>query len=150
MHLTQQTDVALRILLHLAMHPGQVVPASEISRSFQLRQEHTAKVAKRLVREGLVESRRGRFGGLVLTKAPEELRLGQLVQRLEPLTLLGCLQGESDCPIHSSCVLKGALRSATQAFVQALDSFTLADLIRNRPQLLRLLGPRPERGTAGA
>jgi Rrf2 family nitric oxide-sensitive transcriptional repressor len=148
MHLTQQTDVALRILLHLSLHPGQVIAASEISRVFKLPQEHTAKVAKLLVREGLIESRRGRFGGLVLTKTPEDLRLGQLVQKLEPLSLLECLEGASDCPIDGSCVLKGALRSATRAFVEALDAFTLADLSRNRPQLIKLLGPRSARGAA--
>jgi Rrf2 family nitric oxide-sensitive transcriptional repressor len=148
MHLTQQTDVALRILLHLALHPGQVTPASEISRSFRLPQEHTATVAKLLVREGLVESRRGRFGGLVLTKAPGDLRLGQLIRTLEPLELLGCLSQESDCPIDGVCALKGALRSATRVFVETLDTYTLADLVKNRPQLVKLLGPRKERGAA--
>lgn len=148
MHLTQQTDVALRILLYLALHPGQVVSASEISQKFQLPQEHTAKVAKMLVRDGLIASKRGRFGGLVLTVAPEEFRLGQLLRKLEPMELLGCVEHESDCPIDSNCVLKGALRMATRTFLETLDTFTLADLVKNRSQLVPLLGVRPKRGAA--
>ena len=144
MHLTQQTDVALRILLYLAMHPGQVASVSEISGRFRLPHEHTAKVAKLLVREGWIESRRGRFGGVVLTRDPAEMRLGHLIRRLEPMDLLECVSKETDCPIDASCALKGVLRAATLAMEDALDRFTLADVVRNRPQLVKLLGPKPK------
>jgi Rrf2 family nitric oxide-sensitive transcriptional repressor len=146
MHLTQQTDVALRILLYLAMHREQVVSSNEISRRFHLSQEHTAKVAKLLVKEGLVESRRGRFGGLLLASGAAEQRVGQLVQRLEPLVPLPCMEGQGSCPITGGCLLQDALHEATRAFIETLDRYTLEDLAQDRPRLLRLLA-RPRQLT---
>ena len=37
-------------------------------------------------------------------------------------------------------LLKDVLNEATQAFLQSLDQYTIADLIRNKPQLLKIIG----------
>lgn len=148
MHLTQQTDVAMRILLSLALYPEQVISVSEISRRFRLSSEHTAKVAKRLVREGLLVSKRGRLGGLMLAVNPKELRLGQLLKQLEPMELLDCMDRETDCPIEANCAFNGALRTAMHVFLNTLDTFTLADLAENRSQLIPLLTIKPKRVVA--
>jgi len=142
MHLTQQTDLSLRILLYLAMRPGEAVAVREISEMFRLPEGYAAKVAKQMVRDGLLLSKRGRLGGVMLAHEPSELRLGQLVGRLEPISLFDCLTGESDCPIAPACILKGALSKATQAFLESLDRHTLADLVKNKHQLVQLLGKK--------
>jgi len=142
MHLTQQTDLSLRILLYLAMKPGEAVAVREISETFRLPEGYAAKVAKQMVRDGLLLSKRGRLGGVMLAHEPSELRLGQLVGRLEPISVFECLTGESDCPIAPACILKGALSRATQAFLESLDRYTLADLVKNKHQLVQLLGKK--------
>ena len=58
----------------------------------------------------------------------------------EELNLLGCLDGEGYCRIQQCCVLKSALRGATNAFLATLDGFSLADLVRPRRALTGLLG----------
>jgi Rrf2 family transcriptional regulator, nitric oxide-sensitive transcriptional repressor len=58
----------------------------------------------------------------------------------EELAVLGCLQGnEGYCRIEQCCVLRSALRDATNAFLAALDRYTLADLIKPRRSLSRSL-----------
>jgi Rrf2 family transcriptional regulator, nitric oxide-sensitive transcriptional repressor len=92
------------------------------------------KVAQSLVGHGLVKGLRGRRGGLILAKAPGEIRMGQVVRMLETdVELVACLgEGAATCVFTGICRLTGALRSAMDAFIAELDRLTLADLAANR------------------
>ncbi len=58
----------------------------------------------------------------------------------DDLAVLGCLAGPGFCRIEGCCVLRGALRKATQAFLGTLDGYTLADLLAPRKKLASRLG----------
>ena len=135
MRLTLHTDLALRILIYLAMHPNEQVSVRVISSAFNVSNDHAAKAAKVLVRLGLIGAKRGRDGGLMMLQDPANLKLGQLIKKLEPLSLLDC----DPCLINSACGLSGALDNAVHAFIASLDGTSLADLISNKDQLVKLL-----------
>jgi len=61
----------------------------------------------------------------------------------EELAVMGCLAGAMFCRIEGCCVLRGALRKATLAFLETLDGYTLADLVAPRANLIRSLGISP-------
>jgi Rrf2 family nitric oxide-sensitive transcriptional repressor len=54
--------------------------------------------------------------------------------------VIGCLAGAGSCRIEGCCVLRGALRKATSAFLETLDGYTLADLLVPRERLASRLG----------
>lgn len=141
MQLTLFSDYALRTLLYLGSHPGQVVPSSQISDAFDVSSDHMAKVTKWLAQQGYVSAQRGKSGGLTLAREPASIRIGQLVSETEPhMDLLECFNRETNrCPLTPACKLKRALMEARSAFVAALDAYTLADLLSNRAQLVQLL-----------
>lgn len=144
MHLTQYTDYALRLLVYLATHPDETPSVGKVSAAFGVSEHHMAAIAKRLVVEGVLAAKRGRGGGVRLAKAPEELRLGALVRMLErSMNLVECFDRETNtCPIAGACMLEHALHDARTAFFASLDAHTLADVVVNRPRLLRLLGKK--------
>lgn len=147
MQLTLYTDYSLRVLIYLAAHPGRVAPVSEISAAHGVSTHHLAKVAKDLTGLGYVSTRRGRDGGLMLSRAPHAINVGELVHRLESHELLECFDREhSQCPLTGYCRLERALREARAAFFKVLDGYTLNDLVENAPQLVRLLGKRERAG----
>jgi len=76
--------------------------------------------------------------------------LGDSAHKLmeETLDIVGCLEREGYCCIETCCVLKSALRDATNAFLATLDHYTLEDLVRPRRALARLLEIAPN--SAGA
>jgi Rrf2 family transcriptional regulator, nitric oxide-sensitive transcriptional repressor len=81
-----------------------------------------------------------------LAKMPHEINVGEVVLRMEPdLGLVACLRESGVCTIESACVLAGALKQALAAFMQVLDSYSLADLIKKRSQLWVLLKIKPPR-----
>jgi hypothetical protein len=57
----------------------------------------------------------------------------------DQLDVVGCLGRRGYCPIQRICVLRGALRDATEAFLGVLDTYTLADLIEPQRALSSLL-----------
>lgn len=136
MRLTRYTDYALRVLLHLAVNTGRPVPISEIAGAYGISQNHLVKVVHDMVKSGLLESTRGRSGGVALARPAEEIRLGQVVLDSEPdMKLVDC----DDCAIARVCGLPLPLQEATRAFIEVLDRYTVADMVASSPGLGRAL-----------
>ncbi len=130
MRLTQYTDYALRVLIHLALKPDQLSTIREISAAYEISQNHLMKVVQRLSQLGYVDSRRGRGGGLSLKREPGRIVVGQVVRDMEPdFGLVECFRPDNACVITGACVLPRALRQAVGAFLSELDNYTLADLV---------------------
>ncbi|MFT3923132.1 MAG: Rrf2 family transcriptional regulator [Myxococcales bacterium] len=142
MQLTLYTDYAIRTLLYLGTRPDQIVPVSEISAAYGISAHHLAKVAKMLVREGLLEGKRGKEGGLRLASAPADICLGSLVRATEEHNLLECFDPKSSsCPLTGYCRVERAMHEAREAFFGVLDGYTLSDMLENTPRLVSLLSP---------
>jgi Rrf2 family nitric oxide-sensitive transcriptional repressor len=141
MRLTLHTDYALRVLMHVALKNEALATIPEIAGAFDISRGHVMKVVHQLGQAGYLETIRGKGGGLRLARAPDRINLGAVVRTMEnELGVVGCLQGpEGYCRLESGCVLRGALGEATAAFLAVLDGYTLADLVRPRRALARLL-----------
>jgi Rrf2 family transcriptional regulator, nitric oxide-sensitive transcriptional repressor len=123
MQLTQHTDYGLRLLVVLARKGEGPVALPEFAAEQKLSYHHVAKVAQALVREGFVNSRRGRSGGVELARAPEDITVGQVVRALEPgLQLVDC----GNCRLRDDCSTSSLLAEALGAFLAVLDRTTLA------------------------
>lgn len=143
MRLTVYTDYSMRVLMYIGVHPGQLCKIEEISKAYNISKNHLMKVAHELGLSGFVDAVRGRGGGLRLARAPEDIRLGDVVLSTEPdFNLVECFSGPSNqCVITPSCKLIPILAEAERAFIQTLNNYTLADLITDPQSLKRWLIP---------
>ncbi|MDF0490092.1 Rrf2 family transcriptional regulator [Sphingomonas sp. H39-1-10] len=136
MKLTLFTDYSMRVLLHLGAQPERLCSIAEVARAYGISQNHLMKVVNELARSGYVETVRGRFGGIRLGRAPEDINIGALVRHTEDgFDLVDC----GSCVIAPACGLTGVLKEALSAFLGVLDRYTLADLMTKREDLGRLL-----------
>lgn len=146
MRLTRFTDVALRVLMRLAVVESADPPTTrEVAATMRVPYTHAAKVVARLRHLGMVETRRGRGGGLTLTGAGRSASVGALVRELEGAGDAVECEGTTPCPLRGACRLRGALRDATEAFLSSLDPITVADLVASPtgPLLLGIGAGRP-------
>ena len=135
MRLTRYTDYALRVLIYLGARPDARCSIAEISRAYDISQNHLMKVVNDLVNAGYLASARGRLGGINLARPAEEINVGAVIRHTEDgFDLVDC----GECIIAPACGLTGALRQALAAFLHVLDGYTLADLI-TKPVELGLL-----------
>ncbi|MFE2155582.1 RrF2 family transcriptional regulator [Streptomyces lavendulae] len=142
MRLTRFTDLALRVLMRLAVESTELPTTREVAATMEVPYTHTAKVVARLQHLGLVEARRGRGGGLALTPAGRAASVGGLVRELEGDGDVVDCDGTVPCPLRGACVLRGALRRAQEAFFAALDPLTVDALVAapTGPLLLGISG----------
>lgn len=131
MRLTLHADYGLRVLLYLAARPGEVVSTSEIGEAYGISKNHLVRVAQSLRDAGFVSLAVGRGGGLSLAKPASEIRVGRVVQALEPdLQLVECFDRETNtCAVAPFCGLRRPLQRALEAFLEALDESTIADVV---------------------
>ena len=140
MRLTILTDYGLRFLTHAALAERGSVSVKEVSDHFQISKHHMMKVAQKLAKAGWIEPVRGRTGGFRLAKSPEAIRIGEVVVSLEPdMGLVECLREREACRITPACRLPQLMLRATRAFLEVLDSQTLADLVKQNDGLIRIL-----------
>jgi Rrf2 family transcriptional regulator, nitric oxide-sensitive transcriptional repressor len=142
MRLTLHTDLAFRTLMFLAAagEGGGDIP--QIAEAYGASEHHLRKVANHLTQIGLVQSTRGRGGGLRLGKAPREISIGGVMRRLESdFALADCLGAEPErCVIAGCCGLQKIFKEALEAWFLVLDRYTLADAMKGSRSLTRLLG----------
>ena len=140
MRLTLHTDFALRVLIQVGLNDGKLTTIKDIAQTFDISKAHLMKVVNDLSQKGYLDTVRGRGGGIRLMRAPREINIGQVVRDTESqLDVIGCLEHKGYCPIERVCVLRGALRNATEAFLAVLGAHTLADLITPQRVLSSLL-----------
>ncbi len=131
MQLTMYSDYSLRLMLHLAMNPGRLVPLSEVSRLHGVSHNHMVKVVQNLVAQDFIETFRGKSGGMRLKVDASQLRIGEIIRATEPhMDLLECFDEQRNtCPLIHHCKLKHVLYTARQSFTDTLDRYTLADML---------------------
>ena len=143
MNLKKYTDYALRVLLFTGMkHEGELASIKEISQVFDISQHHLGKIVFELNKMGLIETIRGRNGGIRLAKPAEEINVGIVVRQLEnDFVLLECFdKGINHCVISPGCTLKHVFNKALHAFFKVLEEYTIKDLIENEEELKALMG----------
>ncbi len=131
MRLTRFSDIGLRVLMYLAQADTQRAPATvaEIARQFDIPINHLVKVVAELSRSGWILATRGRKGGLSLNVDPKKLKIGAVLRELEgDAELVDC--EAQNCRLSQDCRLRGALAAGQRAFYQAMDGFTLADIVK--------------------
>lgn len=139
MQLSLHSDYALRVLMALAAGDRQL-SVDEIARRYGISRNHLAKVAQRLQAEGLVETFRGRGGGMRLARQASEIVVGDVVRRFENFdSFVSCFPGGSGCAVNGLCGLKPALAGALDAFLAHLDSFRLSDLVPDKAAFVKRL-----------
>lgn len=142
MRLTKQTNYAVRMLMYCAANDGHLSRIPEIARAYGVSELFLFKILQPLTKAGLVETVRGRNGGVRLGRAAERITLFDVIKVTEDsFAMAECFEeGVAECPLVDSCGLNAALRKALNAFFDVLAEYTIDDLVKARPQINFLLG----------
>ncbi len=145
MQLTYYTDYSLRVLMYLGVNRGRIVNVSQIADGYGISRNHLVKVVHNLARAGYVRSFRGKGGGIELARDPAKINIGEVVRHTEgPPRLVECFDAEHNrCVIANACGLAEVIAEASNNFFATLDRYTLADLLKSRTRLAKILSAPP-------
>ena len=131
MKLTAFSDYTLRVLMFLALRGERLATIPEIAAAYGISENHLMKVVHQLARSGVIESVRGKGGGIRLAQAPQAIRIGAIVRASEGAgPIVECLSEQPDsCRIAPVCRLSDILLRAIEAMYATLDEDTLAAVV---------------------
>lgn len=132
----------MRAMVSLARMYGQgPVPLTAIASDSAVPPTYLEQLIGPLRRAGLVVSTRGAHGGYQLSRPPQDVRVGEVYRVMEgPIAPMSCVSEENDddlCPMIDGCATRAVWVKVRDSIVEALDSTTLADLIRQRAPAAR-------------
>lgn len=132
--LSQKARYALRALVELARASGDQLTSGELSARADAPRKFLEAILLELSRNHLVISRRGKFGGYILARAPAEVSFAEVIRVIDgPLALSPCVSPRlgyrkcEDCEDLATCALREALLRARDATAEVLEGYSLAD-----------------------
>ena len=129
MRLSKRTEYGVRAVVQLArLWPRGFIQAKDLAREERLPNKFLEAILLALRRGGFLESKIGREGGYRLSRPPADIRIGDVIRRLEGrLSVKETVQPNDRSPgevaVH---LLNEKLTEATDA---ALDDLTLEQLL---------------------
>lgn len=144
MKVTAQEEYGLRCILQLARSQGsEPLVSRAIAEREGLSIDYVTKLLMSLRRAGLVQSVRGIKGGFVLTRKPEEITVGHVLQALGEIVqsnqshLCEHFPGQLSACIHlDACGIRPIWMILAQYISRVLDQITLADLLKDEVQVM--------------
>jgi Rrf2 family iron-responsive transcriptional regulator len=142
MRLTRQSSYAFRTLIYCAVKAPELSHVADIAKAHGISELFLFKLIKPLVEGGLIETVRGRHGGIRLGRPADEITLLDIVRLTEDgFAMAECFEGgDITCPMVDACDINSALSEALGAFFGVLDSYTIADLSDKRRSIRQRLG----------
>ena len=127
--LTKHTDYALAALGVMVEQRDESVTVADLAQRLGIPYPFLRGVFQKLSKAGLVQSFRGQGGGYRLTRKPERITVGDVMEVFQgPLEFTQCWVRDEKCPRRNRCTVRKKLKSLEQLFKQELSDCTLAEL----------------------
>jgi Rrf2 family protein len=121
-----KSDYACRAIEALALHFPEPRPLciEEIARRRRIPPNYLVQILLELKRSGLIQSRRGKTGGYVLARPPQQITLGDVLRAVQGEVIDLPSLGDPDCPEE----IKTAWRRVKTAAESTADQTTFEEI----------------------
>ncbi|MCE1228613.1 MAG: Rrf2 family transcriptional regulator [Firmicutes bacterium] len=153
--LSQATGYAVLALNCMEEPGGEPIQVATVAANMGLPAAFLAKVVNRLASHGLVTTRRGRHGGVVLARPAQLISLAEILQAVEGDDWdKGCFLGHKSCLVSDcQCPMPLPWRERIEDFKVQMAQTSLANLGCYAPQGIParpVRGKCPEKGTTAS
>ena len=145
MKLSKRGEYALRALIDFGVAQAigrPMLQVSELAAKEDLPIKFLEQILMQLKAAGYLESRRGKHGGYLLARPPENISMGQVARLIDgPLAPIACVSQTAyercTCPDEEHCGLRMLMLDVRNAISNILDRYTLADVVEITMRKLR-------------
>lgn len=122
---------ALRIMMDLASHMGEVIKLKDIASRQEISEKYMEQIVAVLNKAGYVRSIRGAQGGYQLVKEPRDYTVGMILRLTEgSLAPVECLvENALPCERRGRCATVEVYKKIYDAVNNVIDKITLEDLV---------------------
>ncbi len=140
MKVSTRGEYGMRAMVSLAREFGNgPLALSGVAHDSSVPAAYLEQLLGTLRRSGLVTSTRGAHGGYALSRAPQDILVGEIYRVLEgpvaPMECVSEVEPEEQCPLIDGCATRVVWLKVRDSIIEALDSTTLDDLLsQSRPR----------------
>jgi FeS assembly SUF system regulator len=121
----------------MAKNNERVCAAVELANVTGIALPTVSKILKALVNANVLISTRGAKGGYALAATPDKITVASIISALEgPIAVTECSISQQGCEQAAGCNISGHWNVINRAIYNALESVTLADLIKPQETLI--------------
>lgn len=130
MQLTRAADYAVRVMIYLADANSTVRSSlTELANASEVSPAFLSKVLQRLVRSGMIASRRGKKGGFELLERGRTATLLEILQALDGVPELNLCLAAHGCTRSPRCAAHPIWEEAQTRMREVLSAATLQQLV---------------------
>ncbi len=139
----KKNQYALRAIFELAKHQGRgPIKISEIAGVQSIPLRFLEVILSQLKGSGLVESKRGFYGGYFLTRSPDKISVGDVLRFMDkPASSTSCAAcvSSTNCPFCGNCAFASMWNQVNDAIFNIYDGTSIQDLLNNEKRIKREL-----------
>lgn len=134
MRITTTSRYGVRAIFDVAYHGGgQPTQIKDISRRQKISQRYLEQIFNKLLKAGLLKSRRGPRGGYMLSRDAGEISIGDIITAAQgPIVPVKCLSADEsrkkDCDIMNGCITRHVWHETQKLLIDYYNSVSVADL----------------------
>lgn len=131
MKISTRGRYGLMAMYRLSLNYGKgPISIADIAKLEGLSESYLEQLFTSLKKDKLVKSVRGASGGYVLTRAPEDIKIGEVLNALEGDMAFTCssMKDKPECRNSDACATKGILDKLQLEMEKVLNSMSLADM----------------------
>ena len=132
--LSMKAKYAIRALMVMAKNEKKMLSSKSIAQAADVPQKFLDNILQELRHHGLVDSKRGIFGGYFLAKPAAEIMVGNLIRIIDGhLAPIRCAsvtayQKCDDCVDEKACAIRKTMVQVRNAIADVLDNKSIKDL----------------------
>ena len=135
----KKNQYALRAIFELAKHQGQgPKKISKIAEVQSIPLRFLEVILSQLKGSGLVDSKRGFYGGYYLTRSPDNISVGDVLRFMDkPSSSAHCSAciSKGNCPFSGNCAFASMWNQVNDAIFEIYDGTSIQDLLNNEKRI---------------
>ncbi len=134
MMVTKGSDYALLLLADMASRPSsELYSIRAMAERNHLPERFTANVVGKLIRAGILASRRGSQGGVQLSRPGSEISFLEVIEAVEgPVVFMDCQRASQLCHHELGCSMRSLWGRIQGKLVDSLQKATIGDVVEGR------------------
>ncbi|MFB7146417.1 Rrf2 family transcriptional regulator [Rhizobium sp. SA279] len=147
MYLTRESEIAIGILTSFVHEAEEAHTTRKLAHRLGVTKDHAARVIALLVRNGLLQSRRGRAGGVILNVDPDSLSVGMVLRATQPVIVRRPRTRDTH-PSGTASIFHMLADATSEYFIELADTCKIADVTptkisNSKCRSQRLASPMP-------
>lgn len=126
---------AIRALMVLGTNEGKTLQSKSIAKEADAPMKFLESILLELKNQGLVESKRGIFGGYYLKKPARDIMLGSVIRQIDGMLApikcasINAYERCEDCVDENTCAIRHTMIEVRNAISDVLDKKPLSEML---------------------